>query len=69
MLNTPRAREVYLRRYPDAPEEKFVTIPNGFDPDDYRGLYRENYELQRRNVFSRELPKAAVSQGEVAAIQ
>ncbi len=43
--------------------------PFGLDPDDYRGLYRENYELQRRNVFSRELPKAAGSQGEVQAIQ
>ena len=46
-----------------AGEETFAPFagrptPFGLDPDDYRGLYRENYELQRRNVFSRELPKA-----------
>jgi ribonucleoside-diphosphate reductase beta chain len=32
--------------------------PFGLDAAKFRGLYRECYELQRRNVFSRELPKA-----------
>ena len=35
VVNTPRAEQAYRRRFPDAPAEKFVTIPNGFDPADF----------------------------------
>jgi glycosyltransferase involved in cell wall biosynthesis len=35
ILNTPRARDVYRRRFAEAPAGKFVAIPNGFDRDDY----------------------------------
>lgn len=33
-----RLRAHFLDRYPELPEEHFVTIPNGFDPDDYEDV-------------------------------
>ncbi|MDX1688510.1 MAG: glycosyltransferase family 4 protein [Candidatus Promineifilaceae bacterium] len=31
-------RRHFLQRYPELPAEHFVTIPNGFDPDDYHDV-------------------------------
>ena len=33
VLNTVAARSDFVRAYPDQPAEKFVAIPNGFDPE------------------------------------
>jgi glycosyltransferase involved in cell wall biosynthesis len=35
----------FRRRYPDLPEEKFVTIPNGFDPMDF--AVQEDFQGER----------------------
>lgn len=35
-------------------------VPFGLDPSKYRRLYRENFELQRRNVLERQLAAAVV---------
>ncbi len=35
---TPAMTEVYRRRYPGLPSAKWVTITNGFDAEDFRGL-------------------------------
>ena len=34
------------------------SVPFGLDPDKVRRLYRQNFELQKRNVFERQLPAA-----------
>lgn len=34
----PRLRQHFLARYPELPAEHFITILNGFDPDDYRDV-------------------------------
>jgi glycosyltransferase involved in cell wall biosynthesis len=35
--NTPSVRRDFIRRYPDC-AERFVTIPNGYEPEHFRGL-------------------------------
>jgi len=37
VMNTPEATEQLLRRFPDFRSKPVVTIPNGFDPEDFAG--------------------------------
>jgi glycosyltransferase involved in cell wall biosynthesis len=38
ILLTDRSRDSFMRRYPSEPAGKFVTLPNGFDADDFEAL-------------------------------
>lgn len=38
LANTDAAREDFLARYPQLPEARFVTLPNGYDEDDFANL-------------------------------
>ena len=38
ILLTDRTRDSFLRRYPGEPTDKFVTLTNGFDADDFEAL-------------------------------
>ncbi|MEM4407443.1 MAG: glycosyltransferase [Candidatus Caldarchaeum sp.] len=38
VLNTPKAREIYVQRYSDIPEDRFDCIPNGYDPADFDSI-------------------------------
>jgi glycosyltransferase involved in cell wall biosynthesis len=42
ILNTEATRQYYSRKYTTVPVEKLVTVPNGYDLDDFSGLEREN---------------------------
>jgi glycosyltransferase involved in cell wall biosynthesis len=41
IFNTSRAREEAIERYPELSENKFLVIPNGFDPSDFAMLSPE----------------------------
>ncbi len=45
---TPAMTEAYRRRYPELPPAKWVTITNGFDAEDFRGLA----EVPRASKFT-----------------
>lgn len=49
IMNTEGARRYYLREYSDLPDEKFVTIPNGYDHDD---IPKQNQEIKQSKIFS-----------------
>jgi glycosyltransferase involved in cell wall biosynthesis len=38
IANTARLCSAFYDRFPDLPRQKFVTIPNGFDSDDFTGV-------------------------------
>ncbi len=38
LANTEAARRDFLARYPDLPQERFVTLPNGYDESDFADL-------------------------------
>ncbi len=44
VVNTPGNRMDFLRSFPECSAEKFVTITNGFDTDDFEGLPQEKFE-------------------------
>jgi len=37
-LNTEELRKDFVSRYPDLPEDKFVTLVNGYDANDFKGV-------------------------------
>jgi glycosyltransferase involved in cell wall biosynthesis len=37
-LNTEPLREDFVHRYPELPEDRFVVLPNGFDPSDFSNV-------------------------------
>ena len=41
ICNTPAMRRWFLEHYPSLPEERFVTIPNGYDEPDFQGIVPE----------------------------
>lgn len=38
ILNTPKAHEIFLRRYSELPGDRFDYIPNGYDPSDFDSI-------------------------------
>lgn len=44
ICNTPRMRNWFLERYPDIPDERFITIPNGFDEREIQSIEPEAIE-------------------------
>lgn len=37
-LNTDFLMEEFRARYPELPEDRFLVMPNGYDPDDFKGI-------------------------------
>jgi hypothetical protein len=44
ITNTDRACDAYRNRFPQLPASKFVTLPNGFDPQDFENISHTNSE-------------------------
>jgi glycosyltransferase involved in cell wall biosynthesis len=42
IANTDALKELFIRKYPHLSEEKFITITNGYDEDDYIGIGEHN---------------------------
>lgn len=51
VLVTERSRNTFVDRYPRDPENKFLFIPNGYDPDDYTSL-KESTDRPRDSKFT-----------------
>lgn len=43
LINTEPMRQLFLRKHADIGPQKFVTLPNGFDPQDFEGLAPERF--------------------------
>ncbi len=50
LANTETARRDFLARYPDLPEDRFVTLPNGYDEEDFAGLAPAPTEPRRFTI-------------------
>ena len=50
ITNTDRARSAYQNRFPHLRASKFVTLPNGFDPQDFENVSRTNSEGPKLTV-------------------
>lgn len=51
ITNTDRACAAYQSRFPQLPAAKFVTLPNGFDPQDFEGISGTYSEGQKLTVM------------------
>lgn len=55
ICNTPRMRSSFLERYPDLAEEKFITIPNGYDQKDLLRVipeYKDKFEILYTGIIA-----------------
>jgi glycosyltransferase involved in cell wall biosynthesis len=66
IANTAELKEEFLRRFPREPSDKFVTLLNGYDPDDYisngtkeKGADKERFTLTHTGfLYGKRDPKA-----------
>lgn len=51
ITNTDRACSAYQKRFPYLPATKFVTLPNGFDPQDFENIPHTNSEGPKLTIM------------------
>lgn len=57
ICNTPALRRDFLARYPEVPPERFVTITNGYDEPDFKGIESvpaERFEIIYAGMLQKE---------------
>ncbi|PFX98198.1 hypothetical protein COL41_04185 [Bacillus mycoides] len=47
---TDDATNMYMEHYQDISSEKFITIPNGYDPDDFKGIESDKVNVQTEGI-------------------